>query len=89
MATFLSYLRCVLLVNGAGWPVLHLIVVLVIDALFVCRCLQEGTLHIQTEMGLLDVAPKEIVVIQRGIRFRVDVDGPSRGYICVSSFRFV
>lgn len=43
---------------------------------------QEGTLHIQTEMGLLDVAPKEIAVIQRGIRFRVDVDGPSRGYIC-------
>jgi homogentisate 1,2-dioxygenase len=33
-------------------------------------------------MGLLDVAPREIVVIQRGIRFRVDVDGPSRGYIC-------
>jgi len=43
---------------------------------------QEGTLHIQTEMGFLEVAPKEIVVIQRGIRFRVAVDGPSRGYVC-------
>jgi homogentisate 1,2-dioxygenase len=42
---------------------------------------QEGTLHIQTEMGFLDVEPKEIVVIQRGIRFRVGVDGPSRGYV--------
>ena len=43
---------------------------------------QEGVLHIQTEMGRLEVAPREIVVIQRGIKFRVDVDGPSRGYIC-------
>lgn len=42
---------------------------------------QVGTLHIQTEMGFLEVAPKEIVVIQRGIRFRVAVDGPSRGYV--------
>lgn len=43
---------------------------------------QVGELHIQTEFGFLDVAPKEICVIQRGIRFRVAVDGPSRGYIC-------
>lgn len=43
---------------------------------------QEGALHIQTEMGRLEVAPREIAVIQRGIKFRVDVDGPSRGYIC-------
>lgn len=43
---------------------------------------QEGVLHIQTEFGFLDVAPREIVVIQRGITFRVAVDGPSRGYVC-------
>lgn len=42
---------------------------------------QQGTLHIQTEMGYLHVAPKEIVVIPRGVRFRVAVDGESRGYV--------
>lgn len=35
----------------------------------------------QTEFGFMDVAPKEIAVVQRGIRFRVAVDGPSRGYV--------
>lgn len=39
-------------------------------------------LHIKTEMGLLNVKPREIVVIPRGVRFSVDVDGPTRGYIC-------
>ncbi|KAJ3231284.1 hypothetical protein HDU81_003890 [Chytriomyces hyalinus] len=44
---------------------------------------QQGTLLIRTEMGLLRVAPTEIVVIPRGIKFSVDLpDGPSRGYIC-------
>jgi homogentisate 1,2-dioxygenase len=43
---------------------------------------QSGDLHITTEMGKLKVSPKEIVVIPRGIRFRVDVDGDCRGYIC-------
>lgn len=43
---------------------------------------QEGVLHITTEVGKLDVKPIEIVVIPRGLRFRVDVDGNSRGYIC-------
>jgi homogentisate 1,2-dioxygenase len=27
------------------------------------------------------VAPNEICVIQQGMRFSIDVDGPSRGYI--------
>ena len=44
---------------------------------------QQGRLHIETELGVLDVAPQEIVVIPRGIRFRVELpDGPSRGYVC-------
>ncbi|GLD96507.1 hypothetical protein PINS_up005190 [Pythium insidiosum] len=43
---------------------------------------QEGVLKITTEFGKLRVAPREICVIQRGIRFSVDLDGPSRGYIC-------
>ena len=43
---------------------------------------QEGMLMIQTEFGFLDVAPKEIAVIQRGVRFRVAVNGACRGYVC-------
>lgn len=42
---------------------------------------QEGTLRIQTEMGLLVVEQQEICVIPRGIKFAVNVDGPSRGYV--------
>nr|XP_018666819.1 homogentisate 1,2-dioxygenase-like [Ciona intestinalis]XP_026689574.1 homogentisate 1,2-dioxygenase-like [Ciona intestinalis]XP_026689575.1 homogentisate 1,2-dioxygenase-like [Ciona intestinalis] len=42
---------------------------------------QQGDLRIQTEFGLMDVAPNEICVIQQGMRFSVDVSGPSRGYI--------
>jgi len=35
---------------------------------------QLGALRIQTEFGWIDVAPQEICVIQRGIRFRVVPD---------------
>jgi homogentisate 1,2-dioxygenase len=44
---------------------------------------QLGRLRIVTELGVLDVAPLEIAVIPRGLRFRMEVpDGPSRGYVC-------
>ena len=44
---------------------------------------QQGRLHIETELGVLDVEPQEIAVIPRGIRFRVALpDGVARGYIC-------
>ncbi|MBO9664593.1 homogentisate 1,2-dioxygenase [Dokdonella sp.] len=44
---------------------------------------QQGGLHIETELGVLDVVPHEIAVIPRGVRFRVALpDGPSRGYVC-------
>ncbi len=44
---------------------------------------QEGRLLIVTEMGRLAVEPQEIVVIPRGVRFRVELpDGAARGYIC-------
>jgi homogentisate 1,2-dioxygenase len=44
---------------------------------------QEGRLKIFTEMGVLEVAPKEICVIGRGIKFRVELPGgKARGYIC-------
>ena len=43
---------------------------------------QTGILHIQTELGWLHVAPLEICVIPRGIKFAVHLpDGQSRGYI--------
>ncbi|KAI0671633.1 homogentisate 1,2-dioxygenase [Trametes maxima] len=43
---------------------------------------QQGRLDIQTELGRLMVRPGELVVIQRGIKFKVGLpDGPVRGYI--------
>ena len=43
---------------------------------------QLGSLRIFTEMGIIDVEPQEICVIPRGVKFRVEVSGPVRGYIC-------
>lgn len=43
---------------------------------------QQGRLDIQTEFGRIMVRPGELVVIQRGMKFKVVLpDGPSRGYI--------
>src|SRR6185369_669099 len=43
---------------------------------------QLGTLRLVTEMGILEVAPGEMAVVPRGLRFRVEVQGDVRGYIC-------
>ncbi len=44
---------------------------------------QQGRLHIDTELGVLEVEPQEIAVIPRGVRFRVWLpDGQARGYVC-------
>jgi homogentisate 1,2-dioxygenase len=44
---------------------------------------QAGTLRVHTELGILDVAPSEVALIPRGVKFRVElVDGSARGYIC-------
>ena len=43
---------------------------------------QEGGLKIFSELGRLEVSPGEIAVIPRGMKFKVDVHGPSRGYMC-------
>lgn len=44
---------------------------------------QQGRLRFATEMGRIDVEPQEIVVIPRGVRFRVELpDGTARGYVC-------
>jgi len=42
---------------------------------------QEGALKVQTELGWLDVPPGHIAVLPRGLVFRVEVEGPSRGYV--------
>ena len=43
---------------------------------------QQGDLVFLTEMGKVEVSPGEICVIPRGIKFRVEVSGDVRGYIC-------
>ena len=44
---------------------------------------QSGRLHIETELGVLDVEPQEIAVLPRGVRFRVTLpDGQASGYVC-------
>eukprot|EP00516_Mucochytrium_quahogii_P011981 CAMPEP_0203798762 /NCGR_PEP_ID=MMETSP0100_2-20121128/9493_1 /ASSEMBLY_ACC=CAM_ASM_000210 /TAXON_ID=96639 /ORGANISM=" , Strain NY0313808BC1" /LENGTH=464 /DNA_ID=CAMNT_0050704473 /DNA_START=246 /DNA_END=1637 /DNA_ORIENTATION=+ len=43
---------------------------------------QTGVLRVQTEFGIMRVEPNEICVVQRGMRFTVDVESESnRGYI--------
>ncbi|KAF1798758.1 homogentisate 1,2-dioxygenase [Mucor lusitanicus] len=43
---------------------------------------QQGVLDIFTEFGKMKVAPNEIAVIQRGVRYSVSLpDGDSRGYV--------
>jgi homogentisate 1,2-dioxygenase len=45
-----------------------------------------GRLRIATELGALEIAPLEIAVIPRGLRFRVELpDGEARGY-CAENF---
>jgi homogentisate 1,2-dioxygenase len=45
--------------------------------------LQMGRLRFVTELGVIEAEPQEIVVIPRGVRFRVELlDTDARGYIC-------
>ncbi len=43
---------------------------------------QQGALTVHTELGVLHVEPTEVCVIPRGVKFRVELEGPSRGYVC-------
>jgi homogentisate 1,2-dioxygenase len=43
---------------------------------------QQGALTLTTELGVLQVAPGEVALLPRGLAFKVDVDGASRGYVC-------
>ncbi len=42
---------------------------------------QTGGLTVHTEMGIIAVEPQEICVIPRGIKFQIEVQGFSRGYV--------
>ena len=44
---------------------------------------QEGRLRFSTELGVIDLEPKEIAILPRGLVYRVEVlDGPARGFVC-------
>ena len=43
---------------------------------------QEGAHRFVTELGVIEANPGHIVVIPRGVRFRLEVEAPIRGYIC-------
>ncbi|GAA6210214.1 homogentisate 1,2-dioxygenase [Cognatishimia sp. WU-CL00825] len=45
---------------------------------------QEGHLRFCTELGVIDIAPKEIAILPRGLVYRVELpDGkPARGFVC-------
>ncbi len=44
---------------------------------------ENGSLELRTEFGIIRVAPMEICVIPRGVKFQVHLpDGTARGYIC-------
>lgn len=44
---------------------------------------QEGSLRIFSECGIMEVAPLEIAVIPRGMKFKISLpDSTARGYVC-------
>jgi homogentisate 1,2-dioxygenase len=43
---------------------------------------QEGAIRIMTELGRIEIAPLQVALIPRGLRFRVEAEGPARGYVC-------
>lgn len=43
---------------------------------------QQGDLALFTELGRLELSPGEVALVPRGIKFRVLVNGASRGYVC-------
>jgi homogentisate 1,2-dioxygenase len=42
---------------------------------------QSGILLVFTEFGRMEVPPGTVAVVPRGVKFRVDVEGESRGYV--------
>jgi homogentisate 1,2-dioxygenase len=44
---------------------------------------QEGAIRLRTEFGIIDIAPGEVAVVPRGVKFSVEVPaGSARGYLC-------
>ena len=43
---------------------------------------QQGAITVRTELGVLHAKPGEVLLVPRGIVFKVELDGPSRGYVC-------
>ncbi|MEO0991464.1 MAG: homogentisate 1,2-dioxygenase [Pseudomonadota bacterium] len=44
---------------------------------------QDGRLRFHTELGIIDLEPKEIAILPRGLVYRVELlDGPARGFVC-------
>ncbi|MEM7472258.1 MAG: homogentisate 1,2-dioxygenase [Pseudomonadota bacterium] len=44
---------------------------------------QQGRIRFHTELGIIDLEPKEIAIIPRGLVYRVELlDGPARGFVC-------
>ena len=44
---------------------------------------QLGALRVASELGVLEAGPGEILLVPRGVRFRVELpDGRARGYVC-------
>jgi len=43
---------------------------------------QQGGIGLFTELGQLRIEPGEIAVVPKGLKFKLSVKGPSRGYVC-------
>ena len=44
---------------------------------------QQGRIRFHTELGIIDLEPKEIAILPRGLVYRVELlDGPARGFVC-------
>jgi homogentisate 1,2-dioxygenase len=44
---------------------------------------QEGLLRFHTVFGTIDLAPREIAILPRGMVYRVEIaEGPARGFVC-------
>jgi homogentisate 1,2-dioxygenase len=43
---------------------------------------QQGAVLLATELGRLEVKPGEVAIVPRGVKFRVEVQGATRGYLC-------
>jgi len=93
----LDWVQSLQLLGGAGTPTLKIGLGILIfaagkdmppnDAFYSADgdfliVLQHGVMDVQTELGRLLVRPNEILVIPRGIRYRVNIpNGPIRGYV--------